>query len=408
VKDGVETTVEVLREIMFNADVPGSRSKADVFADRITMAATEPTLCGLVERLMRSLNVSLERFNPALASKMIPLSASPDGARIVQWIRDNGRLVCLLAMTRDPNLVADAIASVSLPDVGTGSQCAVRTGFEVTLRVECHAPLAHGSDEKAGNATLFRRIRAIATDGNVLHLPYYAGNALRGQMRDLLADDLLLSLGLRASRNRPPVSGWFFYCLYSGGALEEKSDALKAVTKALGDNGATRSDGIRDFRTKLPSLSLLGCALGNRVIPGRIQVADLRPVCREWGTGDLPVASMMEREFLTRREDMEDHIEHHGMIANTEVMRAGTVLEGGIDIDHCANTLEKAALGRALKLLAARGMIGAENRRGLGKVKVTVENAPDDAPYGEFIEDNRTSILGYMQDIGAILTELKL
>src|SRR5690606_6982356 len=123
-------------------------------------------------------------------------------------------------------------------------------------------------------------------------------------------------------------------------ALDENSDATKALKKELGDHGAIRATGIRDFRTMFPALSLLGCALGNRVLPGHCQFGDLRPICYEWGTGERPVAEMMTWEYLTRREDHEDHMVHHGMIANTECLRAGAELEGGVDYDHATPELE--------------------------------------------------------------------
>jgi hypothetical protein len=404
----IESIIRALQAIYWNADIPGSRNKADVFGDRITMAATEATLAGCLEMLMRSLNVSLERFPLEHAPRILAVNSSEDGGRILQWIRENSRMACMLAMSKDTEAFREALDSIQLPVANVKSACPARLGFTIPITATCEAPLAHGSDEKAGNATLFRRIKVLCPNGASLHLPYYAGNAVRGQMRDLLADDYLTLLGLRASRSRPPVAMWFFYALYSGGALEEKSEATKAITKELGDNGATRSDGIRGFRLNVPPLSLLGCALGNRVLPGRVQVADLRPTCREWGTGDVPAASLMVREYLTRREDCEDHIENHSMIANTECLRSGTVLEGGVDMDQSLSEIEKACLGRGLELIAKRGLLGAENRRGFGRVKFQIENTPDSTPYVDMIKSKRSEIIGYLQSIGAISMELGL
>jgi hypothetical protein len=234
-----------------------------------------------------------------------------------------------------------------------------------------------------------------------MNLPYYSGNAVRGQMRDLLADHFLTALGLPADRSKPAVALWFFYALYSGGALEEKSDATKALKKQMGDNGAIRADGIRAFRDNLPALSLLGCALGNRVLPGHVQFADLRPVCREWGQGETPVADLLTWEFLTRREDHEDHAEHHGMIANTECLRTGSVLEGGVDMDSAMPEIERSALGCGLALLAKRGMLGAENRRGLGRVRMEMTGAPDAALYEAWLAENKAKILDYLDQIGS-------
>jgi hypothetical protein len=400
-------TIEFLAAVLNAADIPGHRGRLDTFADRLVKAASEPVLPAAIEHLMRAVNASADAIHPPLATRMIGIASGPDGPRILRWWREQAKLVTLLASTRDKALVEETLAAVVLPEAEISGVAAPRGAYPITLAVICETPLAHGSDGKAGNATIFRRM-PVLVDGGSISLPYYAGNALRGQMRDLLADHFLGALGLGASRAKPSVAMWFFYALYSGGALEENSDATKALKKQLGDHGAIRAMGIREFREMLPALSLLGCALGNRVLPGHCQIADLRPVCREWGTGDRPVAELMAWEYLTRREDHEDHAEHHGMIANTEMLRAGTVLEGGIDHDDAIAALELAALGRGIQLLADRGMLGAENRRGLGRVRFGIEGLPDPVPYDAFLASRKADILKYLQSVGALASELAL
>ncbi len=110
----------------------------------------------------------------------------------------------------------------------------------------------------------------------------------------------------------------------------------------------------------------------------------------------------MTWEFLTRREDHEEHLVHHGMIANTETMRPGAVLDGGVDHDNAIAELELSALGRGLRLLADRGMLGAENRRGMGKVRIEFQGLPDPAPYDAFLAEHKDEILKYLGSIGAL------
>lgn len=395
------TSVEFLSAVLAASDMGGSRGRLDTFADRLVKASSEPTLPAAMEHLLRAVNASSDSIHPPLATKMIGVASGSDGPRVLRWWREQAKLVTMLAGTRDQQLVADTLATIELPPAQITGVATVRGVYPITLRATCETPLAHGSDGKAGNATIFRRMQVLV-DGGSITLPYYAGNAIRGQMRDLLADHFLAALGLPSDRGKPAVAMWFFYALYSGGALEENSDATKALKKQLGDNGAIRAMGIREFRVMLPGLSLLGCALGNRVLPGHCQIADLRPVCREWGTGERPVAELMTWEFLTRREDHEDHLVHHGMIANTEILRAGATLEGGIDHDNAIAALELSALGRGVRLLVERGMLGAENRRGLGKVRIEVEGLPDPAPYDAFLAERKDDILKYLQSVGAL------
>jgi len=364
-------------------------------------SASEPTLAAAMEHLLRSIDASTDDIHPPLAARMIAVACGPDGPRILRWWREQAKLLTLIAATRDDEARKAAIAEVKLPEVNAGGRATPRGDYMIGMRVICETPLAHGADQKAGNATLFRRMQVL-TDEGVLLLPYYSGNALRGQVRDLLADHFLRSLGLRADRAAPVVSMWFFYALYSGGALEENSDATKALKKELGDHGALRATGIRDFRAMLPALSLLGCALGNRAPAGRCQFGDLRPICYEWGTGERPVAELMTWEYLTRREDHEDHLVHHGMIANTEYLRAGAELEGGVDFDDATPEIERAALGRGLALLAEVGQLGAETRRGAGRVRIVYDRLPDPAPYDQFLADHKDEILKYLDRIGAL------
>lgn len=398
----LKITIAFLRNCLGAANLQGGRFYLDIFTDRLTKAVSEPTMAAAMEQLLRGVQASAEQLRAPLMAQMFTVSVSLDGPRVLRWLREQTRLAVMLAVCKDEALVESALAAAVLPGAGGEGAALARGAFQIGLRARCEAPLAHGADGKAGNATLFRRIQVIAGNGEILRLPYYAGNAVRGQVRDLLADDLLMALGLPVDRTRPAIALWFFYALYSGGALEENSDAMRAMRKQLGDGGSIRSEGIRKFRDLLPGLSLLGCALGNRVLPGHCQFADLRPLCREWGTGPAAAAELMAWEFLTRREDHEEHAEHHGMIANTEVLRSGAEIEGGIDTDNGMPEIERSALARGLTLLQARGKLGAENRRGFGKVKIELTGLPEAGPYEDFLRKRRGEVLAYLKELGAL------
>lgn len=294
------------------------------------------------------------------------------------------------------------LAQIEVNDASSSGIARPDTPHQINISMKCLSPLAHGADGKAGNATVFRRMSVLTDTGNVISLPFYSGNAFRGQMRDLLADDFLRLLGITPRKDRPPISLWFFHALYAGGALEDGGAAEKALKKILGSAGAVKASGIYDFRNALPALSLLGCAMGNRILGGRMKISDFRPKCRQWGTGETDASELMEWLYLTRREDHEAHDEHHGMIANCECLCAGTEMIGGIDPDMHAMPLEISALGRGLRLMTAAGYVGAENRRGLGRVEITADNLPDEAPYVEYVTGMRKNILIYLETIGAL------
>lgn len=403
----IQATFDMMRALKSASGIKVGRNFEGFFADRIVHAMAEPTLLDAMERLAKGLDASIEYVGGKRIAAFMAAAHAQDASAVLSWIRQHPRVAAMVAGLRNDDEYADALAAIHVTPVDAADDSIITAQLEYDIKIsaELLSPLAHGADSKAGNATLFRRRQAITETGRVLELPFYSGNAVRGQIRDLLADHLLGALGLTPRRDKPPINIWFFHTLYAGGVLEEQSKVMEAINKELGKSGSLRTDGLRRLRDMLPGLSMLGAAIGNRVIPGRIYVGDLRPRCREWGNGDIPAAQLMEWSFLTRREDYEGRANedgHTGMIANTEVLKAGTILAGGIDIDTHANALERAALGKGLELLVRRGMLGAENRRGMGKVALTIEGAPDAAPYDAWLADNRVAILDYLTEIGAL------
>ena len=401
-------SLSMLAEIIKTADKQGSRHMHDLIADRLRICATEATMLACMSRLANMLKCETGYFRQEPLRKFIAAQANTaESSKVLAWLRvhANANLAVAMAAMQDEAERAELCAGIELPASGGCDTIPnpIRS-FDIGITVESLAPIAHGADTKAGNATLFRRQMVLGNGGATMSLPLYSGNALRGAMRDILADHLLGALGLAPRRDKPPVALWFFYCLYSGGVLAEKSTAQKNITAKLGANGALRCEGIRQFRDMLPSLSLLGCAVAQRIIPGRIQVADLRPRCVEWGTGDKPSSTLFDWVFLTRREDYENHDENNSMIAVTEALKPGNILDGGIDTDGHCSEIEKSALATALQILQAKGYLGAESRRGFGKCKYAVA-MPDGVtpePYYDFLASRKADILAYLNEIGAM------
>jgi len=402
----MKATIEILRRLRDTAGQKTSRNFGGYFADRLVRAMSQSTLVDAVEQLAQSMDCSIEYVGGQKLAAFLSEASGDNGPRIMAWMRDHPKLVAMLAGMRDDDELSAAIESIVLPDIQPGDESAVEVQpeYDITIRANCLTGLAHGSDSKAGNATLFRRRAVITETGRHLYLPVYAGNAVRGQMRDLLADHLIQSLGLTPSRTSPPIELWAFHVLYAGGVLEANGKAKKAED-ALGKSGAIRTEGMREVRENLPMLSVLGTAIGNRIIAGRVYVGDLRPHCKEWGNGDRLASELFAWEFLTRRDDYEGRTEDDGtsaMIADTEILKPGTRLTGGIDIDTHANEIERACLARGLELLQRRGKLGAENRRGLGKVSIEYDGIPSPALYDEFLSDSKQPILDFLARLGAI------
>jgi len=398
----MKATLDIIRRLRDTTGLKVNRSFGGFFADRLVQAMSRATLLDAVEHLAQSLDAGIEYIGGAKIAPFMAEATGPTAPAILHWMREHPSVVAMIASLRDEGDYADALAAIPLQAVEPDdSVVTAHPVFDIQLRVDVLTGLAHGADRKAGNATLFRRRSVITATGKHMALPIYAGNAVRGQMRDLLTDHFLAALGLTTDRSKPALALWAFHAFYAGGVLEANSK----LDKELGNAGAVKADAIRDLRNNIPMLSLLGSAMGNRIISGRVQFGDLRPRCREWGTGDVRADELIEWVFLTRRDDHEGHQEdddHAGMIATSEVLKAGTVMDGGIDVGGHATSLERACLGRGLHLLADRGLLGADNRRGIGKVRIVSDAIPDPAEYDSYLSAHKTDILAYLHRLGAL------
>lgn len=410
----IAATLDFFRALKSHAGIKTGRHWEAFFADALAVALSEPTLIDAAERLAKSLDVAQEYVGGAKVAAFIAAASAPDAEAVLLWLRAHPRVAAMVCGLRVDDDYRDALASLPIPEAipADGAVVAGVPEWQIPIACDLLAPLHHGAEGKRGNASLFRRQLVQSTSGATLSLPVYAGNALRGQLRDLLADYTLSRLGLTTRRDKPALALWFFHSLYAGGVLEEGSPATKGIAKELGSAGALRAEGLRRWRTMLPGLSLLGCALGNKVLPGRVSVGALRPACREWGTGERPTNDLFAWEFYTRRDDFEGRGQvdtdtgeveaHRGMIVQTECLRPGVRLVGGIDLDTHASDIERAALGRALLLFQRRGFLGAGNRQGWGKVAVEIGGAPDPAPFDADLKARRVEILDYLGAIGAL------
>jgi len=406
----LKAVTDMVRAEKRASQIKVSRNFTDFLADRIVQAGTEPTLLAFIERLSKLLDCDSGYIGGDITAALMRAINNTDANAVLEWVRQYPRIVAMVVSLKDDADYSGALKQIDVEPVKEKGTALPAREPEAKIAITCESPLAHGADTKAGNAMIFRRCQVLSTTGQVLSLPFYAGNAIRGQMRDLLADDFLSALGLTPRRDKPPCKLWFFHALYAGGALEENSAQAKAIAKKLGTSGAIKADGIHELRDMTPHLSALGYALGNRIISGRLNVCDCRPRSVEWGSGETPVASLMEWTYLTRREDHEGHSDDHhsGMIANTECLRAGTVLDGGLDIHDHATEIERSAIGRGLELLSDRGWLGAENRRGLGQVSISLEHAPSGDTYSEYIAANKDEIIKYLETIGAINAQCEM
>lgn len=248
------------------------------------------------------------------------------------------------------------------------------------------APMSHGADEKDGNNTRFRVERAFCPLlRRFVDRPFYAGNAWRGQARDLIAFDLAELLDLDPREWAPA----FAHSLFSGGSVE-------AGASSNGANVGAR----RALRALFPIVDLLGGCYDNEVMDGMLRAMDALPLCRETAAsvvylvapevaaeGEDAVRAWSERLpwaadlYETRQITKHHHREldpatakdgadkSEQMLVRTEVMVAGTTWVHGIALaakDRLLSPLTESVFARAAFVFARASHVGAQSARGLG------------------------------------------
>ena len=125
-------------------------------------------------------------------------------------------------------------------------------------------PIMH-TEETIGNISKLKQMRVIYK-GKPVSVPALSGNSFRGQLRDILADELCSRLSSRGEQRLRFHNNNTYAILYSGGALSERS---------------TSGDLLNDFVEHLPSMRLMGAAFGNVMLPSKLAMTHVVPCAEE-------------------------------------------------------------------------------------------------------------------------------
>lgn len=346
---------------------------------------------------------------------LLMAAKATDSKAVHQWLLEQPRIPCGIAKDKwekQPMLIEAICESYEAREIVAGTQ-KPRPPFHVNMKATVLQALSHGDDTKAGNAELFRR-RDVRGG---MKLPFYSANAIGGVMRDLLADHFTQALGFRVDRAEPVWNTWFFHLLYSGGIMMDGFIPKEFERILIGAAAGTiRSDGARQLRNMLPFWSMLG-GVGKHPVEGYVYINELRPNCIEWGTGTESVSDMMGWNFLARRDDFEgrtskkqkeegdavEGTENTSMLATTECLIEGTVLEGGFFLSDHMTEIERAAFYRGIVLLQEYGYLGGKKHRGGGLCQIEYQSSLtiDPKPYDDYLQTHKDEIIGYLKSIGA-------
>lgn len=163
--------------------------------------------------------------------------------------------------------------------------------------------ISHNGGERNGTVTQLRREKFVQPNGNVAKVPVISGNAIRGILRDRGMFNMLMQLGYGVNQVTGEVKGLSlqaFYFLFSGGSLV-----------------STGAEGLdikhfRSMREAIPLIALFGGAAGNVIMPGKLKIGKLLPLCKETAhlvpERFLPktmetIWEYCQTEMYTRRDD---------------------------------------------------------------------------------------------------------
>lgn len=397
--------IEMLATIWRAGELKGNKGPSEYFASRLKIAVRETSMVGVINRLIGLLDCEKKYIGKEVMQAFLECQKKDEDLYTLRAYAD---LVAIICGFKTPEERKAAVANIPHIESDYSGTCKPRRGFEFPVCLQCETPLAHGSDEKSGNTVLFNREDVLTESNGHLFLPRYSGNALRGLLRRQMAMDLTRRLGLEWSTTKPPYKLWFFYVLTSGGSIGEKDKEDSKSEELVGKGGVLNLEGVRRLRQLLPGWSVFGGNIGQKSFEGRVIVNELRPECIEWGTGSVGVNTLFEMNFAMRKDDFENPAEYNGMLMYTEMLSAGTYLEGGFDFKEVCSPLEKAAFYNALNLLINHGYIGAKNSEGFGKVSWHIIPSLRDEmlkgveEYGAFIEENKERILEFLNTINAL------
>jgi len=383
--------------------------KMDFFMTRLIVAASKPNLLAVYNRFLEIIDASTGGIDPA----MLQVCASEDAPVILKWIREQPRIVLSLTTQTEP--VRKSVIETFNGAYTVFKPIFKRPPFDVNIRAYVLQALSHGDDIKAGNNTLFRR----GDVGGGVRLPYYSANAIGHGLREALVEHFLQAMGFRLNKNSEQFDIWFYHLLYNGGVLGEGAIPKEFGARLQGAGaGGLKSDGVRELRDMLPWFSLLG-GVHKSPMEGNVYIYDLRPECLEWGNGNIPVDELFDWRFIVRMDNYEGKISkanakkldrkdgNISLPVNTEVLKEGTNLEGGLNIGKHAQSVEISALAKGLELLQLSGVFGGKKHRGHGLLDIEYTGRDgnlyelDIAEYDAFLQDRKADILQYIRDIGA-------
>lgn len=193
-------------------------------------------------------------------------------------------------------------------------------GFkEMVLVLEAKEPLSYG-EETVGIKMLAKRTNLyLPEEGKIIAVPVILGNAIRGVLRDIMAETFIEEV-LDHLEEKPEWHAGALITLFSGGLLrgEERAERVTAADIA---------NKVADTMKKLLPLSIMGCALPGVMVPSKIKITVFYPVCKETGALVVDLIEKVENANLKNKlkKALDQSIED--LIIDVQMMRKDDIIK---------------------------------------------------------------------------------
>jgi CRISPR/Cas system CSM-associated protein Csm3 (group 7 of RAMP superfamily) len=291
--------------------------------------------------------------------------------------------------------------------------------YIIEAKVTALSSISHNGGETNGVVTQLRREKFVQPNGHVVEIPVISGNSTRGKMRDISAVDILT----KENGEKIKLDAEAFNLLFSGGSLESEGNKPLNLEK------------VRQMRKDMPGLSVFGCSIGNIILPGKVQVGKMMPICKEnehmipdnfkEGLEIKSIWDLCQLEMYTRKDDMKDENYREyltdaakegekiksQMQYHTETIAAGTVFYWKICMIDTDDMERGAFLSVLQKFANTPFVLGGNGRVGLGDIKIEILSTntidsdvdfknDDFVQYVETYQSNKKNVSDYFESGG--------
>ena len=264
------------------------------------------------------------------------------------------------------------------------------------------SPIHHGGSEDYGTTKLILTLPTVIINPltgkeEIDNIPAIHGNAIRGYLRRLVMDDYLTLLDYELDSKK------VYHFLFTGGILE----ALDSK-----DKGAINLTLKKQIRELIPPISLVGSALGNQMIQGKLKVGMADIVCaetkhyiEEYSDYDFSAYNLKGSDFGTRLDDLkegktDDDEQAHQMKYEFETLIRGTKFTHEFILEDC-NDVEKSCFRRMFELWKERPYLGGKSGTGYGKLKLDYPEIDEltDTAYLDYIHERKEEMCNLLDEL---------